>query len=278
MYKSILVTGLSGALAPATLELAIAATEPGGRIEALHVHPGPAELAYYSTSINVESAAFTGQLVDAIMTADREICDRSRAVLDTMKAKSALARDATAWSEAEGDGAKTTIRHAYYNDLVVLGRSPATGDLTGTDAIDVIVGSGRPTLIAASNPVPPDLSSVAIAWKESACAARAVTAALPLLAAAKKVQILCAVEDGKSEAALSASAGRLAGYLARHGVAAGIRLLDAESRDPCAAVLGTDASLLVMGAYGHDRTREFVFGGFTRRVLHGAHLPVLLAH
>jgi nucleotide-binding universal stress UspA family protein len=33
-----------------------------------------------------------------------------------------------------------------------------------------------------------------------------------------------------------------------------------------------------MGAYGHSRVREFVFGGFTRRVLQGAELPVLLFH
>jgi nucleotide-binding universal stress UspA family protein len=36
--------------------------------------------------------------------------------------------------------------------------------------------------------------------------------------------------------------------------------------------------VLVMGGYGHSRTREIIFGGFTRRILSGADLPVLLAH
>jgi nucleotide-binding universal stress UspA family protein len=38
------------------------------------------------------------------------------------------------------------------------------------------------------------------------------------------------------------------------------------------------ADLLVMGAYGHSRLREFIFGGFTRRILDGVDLPVLLFH
>lgn len=41
---------------------------------------------------------------------------------------------------------------------------------------------------------------------------------------------------------------------------------------------GLNATLLVMGGYGHSRLREFVFGGFTQRVLDAADLPVLMAH
>ena len=41
---------------------------------------------------------------------------------------------------------------------------------------------------------------------------------------------------------------------------------------------GVGATLLVMGGYGHARLREAVFGGFTRHVLAGADIPVLMAH
>jgi nucleotide-binding universal stress UspA family protein len=44
------------------------------------------------------------------------------------------------------------------------------------------------------------------------------------------------------------------------------------------AVAGTNADLLVMGGYGHGRLREVIFGGFARRVLNGASLPILMAH
>ncbi|MDP1952258.1 MAG: universal stress protein, partial [Betaproteobacteria bacterium] len=36
------------------------------------------------------------------------------------------------------------------------------------------------------------------------------------------------------------------------------------------------AGLLVMGAYGHSRMRQIVFGGATRTILKSPHLPVLL--
>jgi nucleotide-binding universal stress UspA family protein len=56
-----------------------------------------------------------------------------------------------------------------------------------------------------------------------------------------------------------------------------------DRRDPCEVLLEAaerklHAGLLVMGAYGHSRAREFIFGGFTRTVLHDAPLPVLLCH
>jgi nucleotide-binding universal stress UspA family protein len=35
---------------------------------------------------------------------------------------------------------------------------------------------------------------------------------------------------------------------------------------------------MVMGAYGHSRLREYVFGGVTRTILHEVRVPVLLAH
>ena len=38
------------------------------------------------------------------------------------------------------------------------------------------------------------------------------------------------------------------------------------------------ASMLVMGAYGHSRFREFVLGGATRGILDRPRLPVMLSH
>ena len=55
----------------------------------------------------------------------------------------------------------------------------------------------------------------------------------------------------------------------------------AEDQDPADALLDRiegRAGLLVMGGYGHSRFREWVFGGFTRRVLADAPLPVLMMH
>jgi nucleotide-binding universal stress UspA family protein len=49
-----------------------------------------------------------------------------------------------------------------------------------------------------------------------------------------------------------------------------------------ATILGycgeTDPDVLVMGAYGHARLREELFGGVTRHILENANVPVLMAH
>ena len=39
-----------------------------------------------------------------------------------------------------------------------------------------------------------------------------------------------------------------------------------------------DADLLVMGAYGHARLRELVFGGATRHIAKHMTLPTLFSH
>ena len=38
------------------------------------------------------------------------------------------------------------------------------------------------------------------------------------------------------------------------------------------------ADLIVMGLYGHARLQEFVLGGASRAMLHGASTPLLVAH
>ncbi|VAW02683.1 Universal stress protein family protein, partial [hydrothermal vent metagenome] len=39
-----------------------------------------------------------------------------------------------------------------------------------------------------------------------------------------------------------------------------------------------DADMIVMGAYGHSRFREAIFGGATRYMLEKATVPMLMAH
>jgi nucleotide-binding universal stress UspA family protein len=67
----------------------------------------------------------------------------------------------------------------------------------------------------------------------------------------------------------------------RHGFHAEVEQISTDDQDPADALLGRiegRAGLLVMGGYGHSRFREWVFGGFTRRVLTEAPLPVLMMH
>ena len=48
--------------------------------------------------------------------------------------------------------------------------------------------------------------------------------------------------------------------------------------DTLLALAAEESALVVMGAYGHSRLREWIFGGFTEDVLRGAAVPVLMMH
>lgn len=118
-----------------------------------------------------------------------------------------------------------------------------------------------------------------VAWNGSVEAAKAVTAALPLLRGAEQVTLAVL---GDSADALGESPGAdIALYLARHGVNVEV-LRRTEPADPGKAILSLAADfnvdLLVMGAYGHSRFREMMLGGATRTILATATLPVLMAH
>jgi nucleotide-binding universal stress UspA family protein len=78
------------------------------------------------------------------------------------------------------------------------------------------------------------------------------------------------------------SGAELAKYLARHSVDVVLDEVDAEGRDIGdgfeAHVTYRSANLLVMGAYGHSRIREFVLGGATKSMLARPPVPIFLSH
>jgi nucleotide-binding universal stress UspA family protein len=129
-------------------------------------------------------------------------------------------------------------------------------------------------------PVPASVGRRAlIGWNDSHTAARALHEAVPLLESADSVVLLTIAEAG-ADAEPSAEAA--AQFLRRHGIRVEVRRQEADTDDAGPALLAAaqamDSDLLVMGAYGHTRWRELVFGGATDHVFRHMTLPVLLAH
>jgi nucleotide-binding universal stress UspA family protein len=123
--------------------------------------------------------------------------------------------------------------------------------------------------------------TVVVAWNQSAEAMAAIRAALPLLKAAKNVS-LAVIDPASHGAERSDPGGMLSQMLARHGVHADVAVL-ARTMPRVSDVLNrhiidTGADLLVMGAYGHSRLREALFGGATREMLESCPVPMLMAH
>lgn len=101
-------------------------------------------------------------------------------------------------------------------------------------------------------------------------------AAVPLLALAGDVEIFTAREDD-----MRIDPEQAAAYLSRHGIHAGIKLVDRGRDRPDTLIAGEGeawrADYIVMGAYGRGRLME-TFGGVTKRMLQGSRLPLLLGH
>jgi nucleotide-binding universal stress UspA family protein len=88
------------------------------------------------------------------------------------------------------------------------------------------------------------------------------------------------VTEGEEEDDQSLPA--MADYLGRAGFEVEPAMVECSSRDVGAALLeeanAAKKAMLVMGAYGHRRWKEWAFGGVTQYVLRHATLPVLMVH
>lgn len=171
------------------------------------------------------------------------------------------------------------VDYARLRDLTIV-PVPESYDQWYAEAL--IFGSGRPTLVLPQTPRPRpfELRTVAIAWDFSRAAARAVSDALPLLEKAKNVRIVTVINEKKLDSKHSAEA--LAKNLARHGIDVVLDKVDANGRRIGEVLEAYTAShqvdVLVMGAYGHARWREFILGGATKSLMSKPPLPILFSH
>jgi nucleotide-binding universal stress UspA family protein len=171
------------------------------------------------------------------------------------------------------------LLNARHGDLVVLGRQRHLDRMSYNLIELLLLGSGRPVVIAGAVPPVTVTGTVVVGWKETAEAARALGAAMPLLQAAQRV-VLVNIAEERDAAPLELD--HLVHRLAWHGIAAESRQITHVSK-PTARYLPQiakdfGADLLVTGGYGHGPLREAAFGGVTRALIEGAELPVLMMH
>lgn len=179
---------------------------------------------------------------------------------------------------------QTAALHAHYADLAVIGLAEQ-GSLpivVHDHVADLLSGSGRPLLVVPKSHSPSTFARVMIGWHPGANAARAVHDALPLLARAKAIDIVCIDAQRGRDGHGEDPGADIARHLARHGLQVTVHVESGLGDEPGQALLQRarelGADLLVMGGYSHSRLREWVFGGTTRFVLKSAFLPVLLSH
>jgi nucleotide-binding universal stress UspA family protein len=187
------------------------------------------------------------------------------------------------WRVTDGLAEEIVAAHARYADLLIVGQSePDDATTTPSDLAEtVVIASERPVLIVPHIGVTkPPGKTVLLCWNGTREAARAATGALPILKKADKVIIL--LIDPRNDGDPLGPGGRVATWLARHGVKAVVKRDTAGDSDVGGVILSRaadqDADLVVMGLYGHSRMREWVLGGASRTLLASMTVPLLVAH
>jgi nucleotide-binding universal stress UspA family protein len=181
--------------------------------------------------------------------------------------------------------ADDVIAHGRSADLIVASATNPE-EVTGVerDFIEqIIMGAGRPVVVLpASGELKLALDDIVLGWDGGREAARAALAAKPLQQAARKVRVV-RVDPQKDPGLRGSVPGAdLASTLSRHGVTVETQGFPTDGLDAGQALMrcadDCGAGLIVMGAYGHSRITEFIFGGATRFVLTRLNRPVLMSH
>jgi nucleotide-binding universal stress UspA family protein len=182
------------------------------------------------------------------------------------------------------DLASVVMERGRGADLIVAGQTDPDWDLSPLMDFPerLAMESGRPVLVIPyAGRYPTVGRRVVIAWKNSRESARAVFDALPLLREAEVVHILEIKERAEDATGLAPDTS-IAAALGRHAIKAEVRTSIASDISVGDEILSRafdlDADLLVMGAYGHARLRELVFGGATRHIAKHMTLPTLFSH
>jgi nucleotide-binding universal stress UspA family protein len=214
---------------------------------------------------------------------ERERARNARILFETFMAGSGVKFE---WREQEGLLAQTVAMNARYSDLSIVSQSegPRTAAIeASTTPAEVALSAGRPVLVVPYIGAPREVGShILVGWNASREATRAVNDAMPLLRQAKKVTVLAIDSERGVGGHGELPCADISLHLARHGVNAEAAETVSGDIDAGDVILSTvadlGADLIVIGAYGHSRTREYIFGGVTRHLLAHMTVPVMMSH
>jgi nucleotide-binding universal stress UspA family protein len=164
---------------------------------------------------------------------------------------------------------------ARLSDVVVVDQASACGKTRLAQTFQDLLASEQRPMVVIKGPLTAP-AAVLVAWNGGKEASRAARTALPLLQKAKRVLVITADEPRTRDI----DPARMADFLSARGVNADARRCEkgeaAEVILTQAADIGAD--LVVSGAFGHARLREYVLGGATRTLLNASGPALFLSH
>lgn len=255
------------------LALAQAATLTG-----LYVRP---ELFY---PLYAEGAYFPDDLLANFEKEEKEYCEITEQKFRKYSDAQGVQNE---WHSEQGSLASVVSKHARYADLTVLGQGSTDDPKDLPDPFlseDVVMLSGRPVLIIPNAGHFDSFGKrIMICWNASREAVRAINDAMPLLQTADKVTVMVVNPEKHSSGDHGdIPSADIAHYLARHGINAEAASTNTNQTDVGGIILSRasdmDADMIVAGAYGHSRTREWILGGVTKTLIHEATVPTFVSH
>jgi nucleotide-binding universal stress UspA family protein len=286
--KTILALISGGDRDQVILQTALAAARPlSAHLDFRHVHVTAGKAARYSRvefamgpalrnaldELQTKAKTFSEVAADHV----REFC--AAAKIEICDTPPKVPKVTASFREETDTSLERLTFHARHSDLVVIGRAKQVQGLSPETLENLILNCGRPVLVAASAAPRTLTGTIMVCWKESGNAARAVAAAMPILTHAKRVVFTSVAErdQGDSEAVQD-----LARQFAWNGISTEVQVIPADGRKTpgllSAAAEDCGADLVVMGAYGHSRARELIFGSCTKAFIGDADRPILLMH
>jgi nucleotide-binding universal stress UspA family protein len=176
------------------------------------------------------------------------------------------------WRSALELPARYVAREARAADIIIVGGdgNAISDPFAIAGPSDLVLQASRPLLVVPSTVQWLDLRSALVAWKDCAEARRAVADALPLLAKVKEVTVAGIAEEERSQVAVRRQTEDVINWLSRHGIAARAQVPErcgnaVQQLEQIAADIG--AGVVVAGAYGRSRFREWVLGGVTQHLI-----------
>ncbi|CAN7636491.1 universal stress protein [Mesorhizobium caraganae] len=215
--------------------------------------------------------------------ADEKLLKKRTSAVSAFLASRAFSPDVSSEYPEAGWADETIGRRARYSDITVIGPDLLAGETLKNKVIEgALFSSGKPLLIIPAGTRPTlRPKRVLVAWDARLESSRAVRESLDILRCADEVR-LAMVDPVEGEHHHGQEPGAdAAAYLARHGVKVTVDRLPSANHSVADVLrrhaFDSSAELMVMGAYGHSRLRERIFGGVTKSILEDQSLPVLMA-
>lgn len=213
-----------------------------------------------------------------------DLREGAKKLRQTLEPRLRLEDIAWSWIAQDGPAVPQLMQRAGLNDLLIVGaQSPDDNRHRPSPLVGYLaVHANTPLLVvpATADDIHFDGPAL-IAWNGSSEAAHALRAAVPLLKRASAVFLACVTEE-KTDERLDLPPTDGAEFLSRHDIACEIVSLPRKDRTIAEtlslAAHARHAAYVVIGAYGHSRLRQTMFGGVTRALLTDPELPLFMCH